>query len=126
MPVTRGRFALVAVACAALLAAAGSGQAALSGDFAGLVDIGGGRQMYLERRGTGSPTIVLVAGLKASAEDWSIAEKTAPTVFPEVAKLTRVCAYDRPRTRSVRSRVAATRWRSRPRRGMRSPICMPC
>jgi pimeloyl-ACP methyl ester carboxylesterase len=98
MPVTRGRFALVAVACAALLAAAGSGQAALSGDFAGLVDIGGGRQMYLERRGTGSPTIVLVAGLKASAEDWSIAEKTAPTVFPEVAKLTRVCAYDRPRT----------------------------
>ena len=54
--------------------------------------------MYLECRGTGSPTVVLVAGLKASAEDWSIAERTAPTVFPEVAKFTRVCAYDRPGT----------------------------
>jgi pimeloyl-ACP methyl ester carboxylesterase len=69
-----------------------------SGDFAGLVDIGGGRKMYLECRGTGSPTVVLVAGLKGSAEDWSIVEKTAPTVFSEVAKFTRVCAYDRPGT----------------------------
>ena len=47
--------------------------AAESGDFAGLVDIGGGRKMYLECRGTGSPTVVLVAGLKASAEDWNVA-----------------------------------------------------
>jgi ABC-type glycerol-3-phosphate transport system substrate-binding protein len=29
-------------------------------DFAGLVDIGGGRQMYMECTGTGSPTVVLV------------------------------------------------------------------
>lgn len=72
--------------------------AAESRDFAGLVDIGDGRKMYLECRGTGSPTVVLVAGLKASAEDWSIAEKPGPTVFPEVAKFTRVCAYDRPGT----------------------------
>jgi hypothetical protein len=50
-----------------------------SGDFAGLVDIGGGRKMHLECRGTGSPTVVLVAGLKGSAEDWGIVEKTAPT-----------------------------------------------
>ena len=69
-----------------------------SADFAGLVDIGGGRKMYLECRGTGSPTVVLVAGLKASAEDWSIAGKSAPAVFPEVAAFTRVCAYDRPGT----------------------------
>jgi len=67
-------------------------------DFADLVDIGDDRKIYLECRGTGSPTVVLVAGLKASAEDWSIAEKTAPMVFPEVAKFTRVCAYDRPGT----------------------------
>jgi pimeloyl-ACP methyl ester carboxylesterase len=72
--------------------------AAAIGDFAGLVDIGGGRQMYLECRGAGSPTVVLVAGLKASAEDWSTADKSAPAVFREVAKLTRVCAYDRPGT----------------------------
>ncbi len=54
--------------------------------------------MYLECRGSGSPTVVFVAGLKGSAEDWNIAEKQAPTVFAEVAKFTRVCAYDRPGT----------------------------
>ena len=72
--------------------------ATASADFAGLVDIGGGRKMYLECRGAGSPTVVLVAGLKASAEDWSIAGKSATAVFPGVAKFTRVCAYDRPGT----------------------------
>jgi pimeloyl-ACP methyl ester carboxylesterase len=72
--------------------------AAESGDFAGLVDIGGGRKIYLECRGTGSPTIVLVAGLKASAEDWNVAKQSEPTVFAEAAKFTRVCAYDRPGT----------------------------
>jgi pimeloyl-ACP methyl ester carboxylesterase len=72
--------------------------AAASADFAGLVDIGGGRKMYLECRGAGSPTVVLVGGLRASAEDWNIADKSAAAVFPEVAKFTRVCAYDRPGT----------------------------
>jgi pimeloyl-ACP methyl ester carboxylesterase len=94
---TSNRFAQrIALACAALLAAAG--QAAVSEDIAGLVDIGGGRKMYLECRGAGSPTVVLVAGLRASAEDWNIAEGSGPTVFAEVAKFTRVCAYDRPGT----------------------------
>ena len=97
MPGNRGKFALPAVmACAALFAAVG--QAAVSGDFAGLVDIGAGRKMYLECRGAGSPTVVLVAGLKGSADDWSIAAPPKPTVFAEVAKFTRVCAYDRPGT----------------------------
>ena len=90
------------VLCAVLALIAGLGwagaQAAQSGDFAGLVDIGGGRKMYLECRGTGSPTVVLVAGLRASADDWTVANKPAPTVFAETAKLTRVCAYDRPGT----------------------------
>ena len=39
-----------------------------------------------------------MSGLKASAKDWNIAERQAPTVFAEVAKFTRVCAYDRPGT----------------------------
>ncbi len=69
-----------------------------SRDFAGLVDIGGGRKMYLTCRGSGSPTVVLVGGLRASAEDWSVADKSAPAVFPEVSKFTRVCACDRPGT----------------------------
>jgi hypothetical protein len=61
-----------------------------SGDFAGLVDIGGGRKMYLECRGSGSPTVVFVAGLKASAEDWNIAEKQAPTAAAWSVFATRV------------------------------------
>jgi pimeloyl-ACP methyl ester carboxylesterase len=72
--------------------------AAEPGALGGLVDIGDGRKMYLECRGTGSPTVVLVAGLRGSAEDWNIAEKPGPRVFPEIAKFTKVCAYDRPGT----------------------------
>ena len=64
----------------------------------GLVDIGGGRRMYLACRGIGWPTIVLVGGLRASAEDWSVTDQSMTAVFPEVAKFTRVCAYDRPGT----------------------------
>ena len=81
-----------------LVTALAAARATVSGDFAGLVDIGGGRKMYLECRGTGSPTVVLVAGLKGSAEDWNITKRSEPTVFAEVAKFTRVCAYDRPGT----------------------------
>ena len=72
--------------------------AAEGSNSGGLVDIGGGRKMYLTCHGTGSPTVVLVSGLKASADDWNIAEKSASAVFPEVSKLTRVCSYDRPGT----------------------------
>jgi len=94
---SRSKFVLpIAMACAAVLAAVG--QAAVSGDFAELVDIGAGRKIYLECRGAGSPTVVLVAGLKGSAGDWSIAAPSKPTVFADVAKFTRVCAYDRPGT----------------------------
>ena len=65
----------------------------ISGVAAGasLIDVGGGRRMYLDCRGTGTPTVVLVAGLKASADDWN-------SVFPALAAVTRVCAYDRPGT----------------------------
>jgi pimeloyl-ACP methyl ester carboxylesterase len=54
--------------------------------------------MYLECRGIGSPTVVLVAGLKGSAADWNVTKQSEPTVFAAVAKFTRVCAYDRPGT----------------------------
>src|SRR5258708_33761011 len=69
-----------------------------SGDLAGVVDIGGDRKMYLKCSGTGSATVMLVGGLRASAEDWSIANKSKPAVFREVSKFTRVCACDRPGT----------------------------
>jgi pimeloyl-ACP methyl ester carboxylesterase len=77
-----------------LLAPIASPALADSGDFTGLVDISGGRKMYLECRGTGPPTVVIVPGGKAAADDWT---KESP-VFADVAKFTRVCAYDRPGT----------------------------
>jgi pimeloyl-ACP methyl ester carboxylesterase len=75
-----------------------------SGDFAGLVDIGG-RNIYLECHGTGSPTVVLVAGGRSSARYWTddLLHADAPRtmVMPAVAESTRVCAYDRPGTYAV-------------------------
>jgi pimeloyl-ACP methyl ester carboxylesterase len=73
-----------------------------SGDFSGLVDIGGGRHIYLECHGTGSPTVVLEAGYRSSARVWSedLRELGAPRTMVRagVAAYTRVCAYDRPGT----------------------------
>jgi pimeloyl-ACP methyl ester carboxylesterase len=74
---------------------------AASGDFAGLVDIGG-RSLYLECRGEGSPTVILESGANGWADVWSwdnqrpAGERTM--VLPAVAEFTRVCAYDRPGT----------------------------
>jgi pimeloyl-ACP methyl ester carboxylesterase len=75
---------------------------AASGDFTGLVDIGGGRRLWLECRGEGSPTVILEAGAGNDADTWdavglpAASEQTA--VLPGVAAFTRVCAYDRPGT----------------------------
>jgi pimeloyl-ACP methyl ester carboxylesterase len=71
-----------------------------SADFSGLVDIGGGRKIYMECRGKGSPTVALVSGLGNAADIWSVTTdpKHERPVFAEVARFTRVCAYDRPGT----------------------------
>jgi len=53
-----------------------------------LVDVGGHR-LHINCTGTGSPTVVIEAGLG----DWSTS--WAGYVQPEVAKTTRVCTYDR-------------------------------
>jgi pimeloyl-ACP methyl ester carboxylesterase len=75
-----------------------------SGDFAGLVDLGG-RTIYLECHGEGSPTVILEAGYRASGRDWTddLLHPDAPRtmVLPGVAQFTRVCAYDRPGTVST-------------------------
>ncbi len=52
-----------------------------------LVDIGGYR-LHINCTGTGSPTVILDAGLGGTSLDWS-------TVQPAVARFTRVCSYDR-------------------------------
>jgi pimeloyl-ACP methyl ester carboxylesterase len=72
-----------------------------NGDFAGLVDIGG-RKIYLECRGEGSPTVILEAGAYARGDFWTRdleqPEGERTMVLPGVAQFTRVCAYDRPGT----------------------------
>ena len=93
---------LGAVAALGIPRAASSVEVAAQGDFAGLIDIGGGRRIYLECRGTGSPTVVLEAGYRSSARFWSedLRQAGAPRtmVLAGVSGFTRVCAYDRPGT----------------------------
>jgi pimeloyl-ACP methyl ester carboxylesterase len=52
-----------------------------------LVDIGG-YSLHIHCVGTGSPTVVLDAGLGGTSLDWNL-------VQPQLSRLTRVCAYDR-------------------------------
>jgi len=53
-----------------------------------MVDVGG-RKMHIDCRGTGSPTVVLEAGLGTGGSlDWTL-------VHDEIANFTRTCAYDR-------------------------------
>jgi pimeloyl-ACP methyl ester carboxylesterase len=107
------RLAFSAVALA-------SGVTAAAADFAGLVDIGENRKMYLECRGTGAPTVVLIAGGWEAGWIWTYAlapddpiralpydafsagggtpQKLATAVLPAVAAFTRACVYDRPNT----------------------------
>lgn len=52
-----------------------------------MLDVGG-YQLYLYCTGTGSPTVILEAGLEGDDISWK-------QVQPEVAQFTRVCSYDR-------------------------------
>ena len=48
----------------------------------------GGYRLHINCTGTGSPTVILDAGLGGTSLDWS-------KIQPEVARFTRVCSYDR-------------------------------
>src|SRR5690349_12648719 len=52
-----------------------------------LVDVGG-YKLHINCTGTGSPTVILDAGLGGTSLDWS-------KVQPAVTRFTRVCSYDR-------------------------------
>jgi len=91
-------------------------------DFAGAVDFGGGREICVECRGVGSPTVVLISDKGNGARDpHQVLDATdlvrdlptdevlggkrnihdCPTaVFPTIAREARVCSFDRPNTRS--------------------------
>lgn len=51
------------------------------------IDVGG-YNLYLDCKGTGSPTVILESGLEGDVVTWK-------SVHPELAKFTRVCRYDR-------------------------------
>ena len=81
-------LALIALAC--LLAITARAES-----FAKRVDIGGGRMMYIECHGSGSPTALLISGTDTASDLWHAADQKGPTVYNDIQK-TRVCAYDRP------------------------------
>jgi pimeloyl-ACP methyl ester carboxylesterase len=72
------------------------------GDFAGPIDIGNGRHLFLECHGRGAPTVILESGYHNSSDPWSqsaaVAPAAGPAVLPALADEHRVCAYDRPGT----------------------------
>jgi pimeloyl-ACP methyl ester carboxylesterase len=90
--VRRFVLALAVLACSAPGAA-----------FAAQIDIGGGRELYLRCAGSGSPTVLMDSGIHDSSDTWTITDTqypvpSSPSVFPSVARFTRVCIYDRPGT----------------------------
>ena len=53
------------------------------------IPVADGRTLYLDCRGSGSPTVVLESGLGSGAAAWGF-------VLPKVAERTRTCVYERP------------------------------
>ena len=82
-------LALIALACSLATTARAE-------SFARRVDIGGGRMMYIECHGSGSPTVLLISGTDTASDLWHAADQKGPTVYDDIQKTTRVCAYDRP------------------------------
>jgi len=83
------------------MAGCGGGAGKPDADFAGPIALGNGRDIYMECRGSGSPTVVLVTGLGERADNFMTLPNPGPAdraVYPAVAQFTRVCAYDRPGT----------------------------
>jgi pimeloyl-ACP methyl ester carboxylesterase len=115
-------FAAPAGAADPARAAGGEAAGAQRGNFAGLVEIRGGRKIYLECRGSGGPTVILVSGHGNAADIWGEKARVqyqeglpdlypgldlpvrGPAVMRGVARLTRVCAYDRPNNRLLDDR----------------------
>ena len=90
-----------AIVLASVLAACGD-NGNVRGDLSATVAISPTRRMYIECRGNGSPAVILVAGQRGSAAEWSLTESRTvppqPAVLGAVARFARVCAYDRPGT----------------------------
>jgi pimeloyl-ACP methyl ester carboxylesterase len=101
LPTTKPHFgaaALIALILLTIPATARAAPAPAQGEFAGPVDVDG-RKLYVECKGTGSPTVILISGYRNDAEIWTTPPGPGLTpVFAAVAGFTRVCTYDRPGT----------------------------
>lgn len=87
LAVLGGGILVLALAGAGYEAIAAGGDAQRYPAPGQLVDVGGYR-LHIQCVGTGSPTVVLDAGLGGASLDWSL-------VQPAIGQTTRVCAYDR-------------------------------
>lgn len=103
----------------AIVAVAGCFPASADPGPSGLFDVGGGRQLFLDCQGQGSPTVFIIPGKGSYAEAWNYVvppddpirsspydiiteaklSSSPDAVQPTVAKTTQVCVYDRPNTR---------------------------
>src|SRR6266542_5891029 len=81
-------LALAAVACSSASATRTDADQPGSPGQGRLVDVGG-RRLFLECRGTGTPPVVFVAGLGDSGD------KAWRTLWDQVVRSTRACVYDR-------------------------------
>ena len=70
------------------LARSTSSTPSADGEVDGLVDVGGGRKIYVRCSGTGSPTVILEGGDEDTSSSYAFA-------VPAVATVTRTCVYDR-------------------------------
>lgn len=84
-----------------------------------LFSVGGGRSLFLDCQGSGTPTVFIIPGKGSYAEAWNVVvppddpirsspydiieqanlQPSPDAVEPRLAKHNRVCAYDRPDTR---------------------------
>ena len=92
------------------------------GTFAGRVDIGGARKLYLRCAGHGNPTVILESGIHDSSDPWTLTDTTvpvpsSPAVFTGVSRFTHVCLYDRPGTIRYTTPLALT--------ARSTPVTMP-
>ena len=123
--------ALCAIAVAFVAAAATPSVAVAGFQRAGRVEVAPGRGIYVECRGKGSPTVVLISGKGNGAADWhQVLDARDPVralgsdevlagnghfhdsskaVYPTIGRETRVCAYDRPNTRTNGKDVSTAR-----------------
>ncbi|MBX7134787.1 MAG: alpha/beta hydrolase [Fimbriimonadaceae bacterium] len=75
--------------------------------FSGPIEIDGGREMYVESRGNGTPTVVFISGFQGAFDDWTTVSiggklmESEGSALLETAKLTHVFAYDRPGTTRI-------------------------